>query len=100
MLYVLCGMVESHGASVVGGDGSPVPVDGGRRDKPRMLVHAHDDVPAVVVDVGVAGRAQQAPIAQAGFAVVAPMHDVMSMGASRWCAAFDAALITQIQGLA
>ena len=94
------GGVESHGAAVVGRQGSAVGVDSGRWDEPGMAVDADEDVPAVVVDVGVTARAQQAPVVQGCLTIVAPVQDVMGMGTPGRSTTLDAALIAQVEGFA
>jgi hypothetical protein len=45
------GVVASHGASVVSRQRTAPWVDCGGRDEPGVSVEAHDDAPAVVVDL-------------------------------------------------
>ena len=49
-------------------------------DEPGVAVEAHDDVPPVVVDLGVAALAEQAAVVEVGAAAVGPMRDVVDLG--------------------
>ncbi len=59
----------------------PAPgVDGGRGDEPRVPVDPEGDVPAVVMDLGVAALTEQASVVQVGGAAISPVHDVVDLG--------------------
>ena len=89
------GVVESEGASVVGGQCPASRVDGCGWDEPGVSVGAHDDVPAVVVDRGVARPAEQAAVVDGGGSAVGVVGDVVDVASGGGCPACDAATITQ-----
>jgi len=74
------GVVESHGAAVVGGQWSALWVDGDWWDQPGVAVEAENDVPSVVVDLGVAALAEEASVVEGGVSVVGPVLEVMYLG--------------------
>jgi hypothetical protein len=52
-----------------------------RWNQPGVVIGSHDDVPSVMVDVVMTGRAEQSAVLQTGFATVDPMHDVVRLAA-------------------